>query len=59
MAKSGIVCQKVHGFVNSLHHKPCSLRVVSGDVVGFLVEVLKGSGQPLNLHLLPTLRTFE
>ena len=53
MAKSRIVCQKIYGLVDSLNHKPCGLGVFLGNVVGLLVEVLKGCGQPPNLHLPP------
>lgn len=58
VAESWIICQKSHGVVDSLHHKPCGLGIVFGNVVGFLVEVLQCCGQPLNLHPLPTLRRF-
>jgi len=37
VAESWIICQQINGVVDSLHHKPCGLRIVFGNVVGFLV----------------------
>ena len=58
VAESGIICQKFHGLVDSPHHKLCGLRIVFSNIVGFLIEILKGCGQPPNLHLLPTLQRY-
>lgn len=59
VAKSGVFCEKVHGMVYSFHDEPCGLWVVSGNVVGLLIEVLNSCRQPSNLHLHPILKRLS
>jgi hypothetical protein len=40
MAECRIVSQETHSVVDSLHHKLSGLRIIFGNVAGFLVEVL-------------------
>jgi len=58
MAECRINRHKTHCMVDSHNHQHCGLENIFGNVIGFLVEVLRSCGQPPNLHPVPTLPRF-
>ena len=58
VAQGRVFSQETHGMVDSLYHKLRGLRIIFGNVAGFLVEILQSRSQPPNLHLPPLFEGF-
>jgi hypothetical protein len=49
-AQSRIFGELAHGSMYSLHDKACGRGIIPGNVVSFVVKIVKCFAQPFNLH---------
>lgn len=53
-AKGRVLPQETNGVGNALHQSPGGSGILSGNMLGFVIEIPQGRGEPPNLHRHPT-----